>query len=69
MNNITLKNKTSSTITTDTYELEVDGQNITYIEYINNKNKVIDFNLRDTDGHEIDDAVFLDDIQTFVDKK
>lgn len=67
MNNITLKNKTSSTVTTDTYELEVDGQKVTYIEYINDKNKVIDSNLRNEHGQEIEDAVLLEKIQDYID--
>lgn len=68
MNNIILKNRRSSKITTDAYKFVVDGQNVTYIEHINDKNELIDFNLRNEDGQEIeDDAVLLEKIQDYVD--
>lgn len=70
MNNITLKNKTSSTIKTDIYELDVDGQKVTYIEFINDKNKLIDFNLRDEKGDEIaadTGSTLLEKVQGYVD--
>jgi len=55
------------TVTTETYNLEVDGQFITYIEYLNDKSKLIDCNLRDVDGNEIQDAKLLEKVQEFVD--
>ena len=71
MNNITLKNKTSSTIKTDTYEFEVDGQKVTYIEYINDKNTLIDCSLRNEYGEEIAAAdtgnILLEKCQEYVD--
>jgi len=62
-----LLNQTSATITTNTFNLEVDGQFITYIEYLNDKGKVIDCNLRDVDGNEIADAALLEKVEEFVD--
>ena len=75
---IKLKNKSISTVTTETFELTVDGKKITYIEYLNDKNKVIDMNLRDSKGNEITDdnnygfdnvAGLLMEIQQFLNIK
>jgi hypothetical protein len=41
----------------------VDGRNITYIEHLNDKGKVIDMELRDSTGNSIDDAALLERIQ------
>lgn len=65
-----------STITTKTFEIDYDGRKIVYIEYLNEKGKVIDCNLRDEDGNEIAEdqgpdnnaAETLEKIQEFVDK-
>lgn len=47
---------------------EVDGyNNITYIEYIDRKNKVIDEELRDEDGYSIHDPALLEKVQNMVD--
>lgn len=60
-------NQQSRTITTNTFNLEIDGQFITYIEYLNDKNKVIDCNLRDANGNELNDAALLEKVEEFVD--
>ncbi len=65
---ITFENKITSFITTVTFSLITEKGPITYIEYLNDKNKVIDLNLRDEDGDEIDDSVLLEEVQNFVDK-
>lgn len=62
-----LLNRTTSTVTTDTFEILFDGFRYTYIEYLNDKGKVIDVNFRDENGNEIDDTVLLEDVQKFVD--
>ncbi len=65
----------TETVTTDTFQIERDDpsyphnkEKFIYIEYLNDKGRVIDCNLRETSGEEIDDANLLDEIQKFVDK-
>ena len=65
--NIKLNEHQTSTVTTDTFQFEVNDQFITYIEYLNDKGKIIDCNLRDVDGDEIDNSLLLEEIQNFVD--
>lgn len=62
-----LISNTSSTITTNTFTFDIDGRKVVYIEYLNEKNKVTDCNLRDENGNEIDDAALLEELQNFVD--
>ena len=57
---------TSSTVTTETYELSLGDRLLTYIEYLNDKGKLIDCNLRDVDGDEINVPTLLETIQEFV---
>lgn len=64
---IKLLNRTTSTVTTDTFELEVNGRKFVYIEYLDDKRKVIDCNLRDEIGNEVENAELLGRIQDFVD--
>lgn len=66
---ITLKNRSTSTVTEDTFTLDIDGQTVIYKEFLNDKNKVIDCQLRDENGEEIpveDGAAMLEEIQEFV---
>lgn len=49
------RKKTSVTTTQVTYPIRVDGRNLTYIEFLNDKNKVTDFILRDDNGNEINE--------------
>lgn len=76
---INIRSKVSSKVTTETYELDVDGMKIIYIEYFNEKGKVIDTVLRNEEGIDLEDAhllgsnfnsvaELLDEIQVFVDK-
>jgi hypothetical protein len=58
---------TSANITTNTYNLSLGDRLLTYIEYLNDKGKVIDCNLRDVDGDEINDPALLEQVQEFVD--
>jgi hypothetical protein len=60
---ITLKNKTVTQISVETFELKVDDRDIIYIEHLNDKGKVIDMELRDSTGNSIDDAALLERIQ------
>ena len=64
-----LINKSSSTVTTNTFEIDPEdgSKKITYIEYLNDKGRVIDENLRDSAGSEIDDPALLEVVQEFVD--
>lgn len=68
---ITLKSQSSETLTTKTYSLTVEGKEVTYIEYLNDKSKVIDFVLRNADGEDIAGAdtgsILLEQVQGFVD--
>lgn len=66
---IELKNKTSSTITEDTYEFMVDGKYICYKEFLNDKGKVIDVTLRDENGHDLSDADLQSTLQVFIDEQ
>jgi hypothetical protein len=63
-----LESHTSSTITTETYQILTENHGpVTYIEYLNDKGKVIDCNLRDEDGNDIIDPALLEEIQEFID--
>ena len=70
--------QTSSTITENTYQLEVPcpvfqrgkqlpPNKITYIEFINSKGKLTDCIVRNEDGQENDNPVLLEEIQAFID--
>lgn len=63
-----IKTQSSVTITTNTYQIETKYGLVTYIEYVNGKNKVTDWDLRSTNiGQEIDDLDLLKEIQDLVD--
>lgn len=66
-----IKNKTVERITTETYEIEydlgVEPLNLIYIDYLNEKGKVIDSVLRYEDGTNCDDPFILEQIQELVD--
>ena len=52
--NIKISKPTKQSITTETYKVEVAGFfNLTYIDYLNEKGKVIDSILRDEDGNDL----------------
>ena len=63
-----LTSHTSAIVTTETYSItdETYGP-LTYIEYLNDKGKVIDCTLRDEDGNDIDNPPLLEELQQFVD--
>lgn len=67
-----LLSSSESTVTTKTFEIDYDGQKIIYIEYLNEKGKVIDCSLRDDNGEEIaasdTGSIMLEKIQEFIDK-
>lgn len=63
-----LLSSSESTVTTKTFEIDYDGEKIIYIEYLNDKGKVIDCNLRDENGDEVDGSIYLEEIQDFIDK-
>jgi len=62
-----LASHSTATITTETYQLSLGDKLLTYIEYLNDKGKVIDCTLRDVDGNEINDPALLEQVQDFVD--
>ncbi len=74
---ITISNKSSSTITENTYTLKVDGKTVIYTEFLNDKNKLTDCTLRDANGYDITDdsapngnaAALLEQVQEFVDSQ
>ena len=53
MNKITISKPTKQSITTETYKVEVAGFTLTYIDYLNEDEKVIDSILRDEDGNDL----------------
>jgi hypothetical protein len=63
-----IKNKTTETITTETYEMEVNGCRCVYIDYLNQKGKCIDAVLRDDAGNNVDDPALMEQIQKEVDE-
>lgn len=65
-----ITSESSYTVTTNTFEIETKCGPVVYIEYLNDKNKVIDCNLRAKNtGQEIDNANLLEEIQNFVDAR
>ena len=65
---ITLTARIEETIKTETCEVIVDGEKYTYIEYINDKEKVIDAELHDSNGEDCTfDAALMERVQYFVD--
>jgi hypothetical protein len=67
--NIMIQNTTEVTVKTFTYEFRADDKNFVYIESFNNENEVIDCNLRDEFGYEIDDPFLLEEIQKEITKR
>ena len=67
-----LISSSESTVITKTFEIDYDGRKIVYIEYLNEKGKIIDCTLRNEDGEEIaasdTGASILEEIQEFIDK-
>jgi hypothetical protein len=65
---INILNRSSVLTRVDTYEIQhpVAGK-VIYIEHINDKNKLTDCELRDSNGEAIDNASILEEIQEYVD--
>lgn len=55
-------------VTTCIFQIDFNGRILTYIEYLTEKRKVIDCNLRDELGNELDEPDTLEAIQDFVDE-
>lgn len=64
---MTLKNKTTVAVTENTFVVKRGRQTLVYKEQVNEKNKVIDCDLRDLDGNSVDDPAILEEVQDFVD--
>ena len=67
-----IKNKVTESITTESYEVECDGTNgpmtFIYIDYLNEKGKVIDSVLRTVEGYDVDVPGLMEEIQEFIDQ-
>jgi hypothetical protein len=63
-----IKNIEDEIIKTRTYTIEHSCEGtLTYIDYYNEKGKVIDSILRNEDGFDINDPVLFEDVQEFID--
>jgi hypothetical protein len=62
-----INSKTSSTVTKNAFSLDVDGKKVVYLEYLNEKGKVIDCELHSDKGELINDTALLEEIQDFID--
>lgn len=60
-------NKTVEKITTETYEIEYNGQKYVYIDFVNEGGKAIDSVLRTEDGYAVEVPSLFEEIQEFVD--
>lgn len=50
------------------YEIKIDNEIVVYVEYINNRNKVIDFTLHyKNTGKKINDPIFIKKVQPLID--
>jgi hypothetical protein len=61
-----LNHATSGPITEETFILQDSKGKLIYKEWLNEKGKVIDFQLRDKDGFSIDDLALVEEIQAFL---
>ena len=59
----------SDSITEETFILQDSEGKLIYKEWLNEKGKVIDFQLRDKDGFSIDDPALVEEIQAFLEEK
>lgn len=60
--------RVSSTITEHSVTVRHKGKSYLYKEFLNNKGKVTDCELRTESGHPIEDPAFFEEVQKFVDK-
>ena len=66
-NNMQIQSHSTSNVITETYIVSTPEGSVTYTEYLNDKGKVIDCNLRTEDGENIDDPALLEEIQQLID--
>lgn len=59
----------SDSITEETFILQDSEGKLIYKEWLNEKGKVIDFQLRDKDGFSIDDPALVEEVQAFLEEK
>ena len=64
---MTILNKVESQVTEVVYTIQDETGVIIYKEWINDSGKVIDAQMQDKDGYQIDDPAILEDIQNLVD--
>jgi len=64
---MTILNKVESQVTEVVYTIQDEIGVIIYKEWINDSGKVIDSQMQDKDGYQIDDPAILEDIQNLVD--
>jgi len=60
-------NRIVSTITEHSVTITHKGKTFIYKEFLNDKGKVTDCELRTESGHSIEDPAFLEQVQEFVD--
>ena len=59
--------QTTDTIKRETYNLTAEDHGpVTYIEYRDSYNHIIDCNLRDENGNEIENPILLEEVQEFI---
>ena len=56
-----------ATVTEVTYTFQDDVSTFYYKEWMNDAGEIVDFVIRDKDGHEIDDPELLDEVLSFLD--
>lgn len=64
-----LSHSKSHGITEETFILQHSNGRLIYTEWLNEKGKVIDFQLGDKDGYSIDDPALVEEIQAFLEEK
>jgi hypothetical protein len=62
-----LTSKSSFTVTENTYNFRIEGEDIIYTEILNDKGKVIDYSLKDSSGSACNSDETLERVQNFVD--
>ena len=63
-----LLSKVETRVTEVVYTIQDDVSTFYYKEWINDSGKIVDAQLVDKDGYQIEDPVLMDCVQTFVDQ-
>ena len=63
-----IKNTVDEIIKTRTYTIEhLDHGTLVYVDYYNEKGKIIDSRLQTEDGFAIEDPILFEEVQEFID--